>query len=1829
MKKKITYLGSAIFMISALLFSPSGIGLSTLVLATCSPGGSGGNFSSGYMGRYGGVSLDKAATFLTDMSDVTGAYFDQATNRIVFIGKDLPVNQTPVFNKDDLAVAIRSVILNNTNPAVSMGDPNNLSAVTQPVQYFGGIEKTNFGDILARADYDLKRYYLGTNSDNSPVTSAVSGYSSAPARYYAKNPASNDVGGGFRIYIEPDYLTLKADTVNNSFVFDQVKMEVLQESSPNSSTLSVQARQEFADHFTNNYDSFAAESQWLSKTKELSKIVGVVKWVKDSGIVSDFNWAKNYKPNYVNSWDTVQFWDTPQVNVNGTLRAVRGGVSFMTPNTYNSDNGTSSTLKGLSQSAAPSLTSDHWSFTQSGQTYNSVAVSANAFRSVGTYTTEATDMSIDTLGEFNLDFKRHYSSLSSTSGEIGNGWDYKPARLKSINKNVALLCLPAYGYQGFYQKQLAFETSDGIYDTFTFDCPTGRYTSDKDTNTSFILRAQDGRFAVITRDNREFSFDNGVFVDEFKLLDLQDRNSKTITYNYSNTPYITSITDQHNRSITLNRNTSGVITSISDWTGRTVTYGYDSNGNLISVTDPRGNAVAYTYDSKGRLVTATNRQSQTVLSNTYDDENRLVNTTNGAGLTTSFDYDETNRMLTATDENNRVAKTYYDDKIRITKQVDPLNNYAEFTYGTNYAVPTIERDKNGNVTTRTLTSWGAEETVTYPNGKQVAKTYNDYLLVDSVTDGRYGSNPKITSSVSDDWGNFLSTTVAGVTSTFTYDNRGNQLTSTDALNHTTTKVYDTFGHVLTSTDAANKTTSNTYDSLGRLTNVVDPNGKTKSFTYDNNNNTVTTTNGSGTTTNTYNADNRLTKTIDPSSRTTELTYAVSGAQSATKDPMLNMTTYGYDEYDKLVSKQDALNHTTQYQYDLMNRQKQSTTPLGKVAKWEYDANNNLTKRTDESNRDTTYEYDSLDRLKKITYPDSSIVTNTYDDRGNLTQAVSPAGTSTYTYDVFDRLLSETDPNNNTTSYTYDNVGNLLTTTYPDSKAVTNTYDNTNRLLTTTDWNSQQTTYQYNDNGTLSSKQLPNGITASYSYDSSNQVSALEYSKNSALVTRYEYVRDATGAVTSEIEVKDAPIQSPGASFQFYGDSLTSGWNTSSSYNTTLTMNDTPAYQGTSALGYTATNWGYVDIRKSSGNQSASGYSTITFAAKASQPGQKVHLRLQGTTSSTFKKVDISLYGGALSSTRYKVYNIPLAALGGVNAQIKALQFSNETSSSQPKIYLDNIQLTTIPQVSAVVYDDALTAGFQQYPWGSGTLSDLNDMTSPQGGTSAIGLTHGQYGGLILTDSVGIDTTGYSHLTFSVKGSAANQDMYVKAVNSSGVEVGTKLTLSTNLGGVPTVGSYKTYYVPISSLQISNSRFYGFALGNETSVAQPEVQVDNIGLVTSTSGVIGNQLNSNYSYDSNGRVTSASLPNSQSFSYTYDAVGNRLNSVENGVTTSQTYNNDNQLTSRGTRIFTYDNQGNQITDATKSFTYNFDNRLTLWSNSSPNATVSYTYDASGTRIGKTGGGATRQFVNSTVGENANVLVDKNMTNSTQTFYQYGDSLISQGGATTANRQYLLPDAMGNTRIVTDNTGANVHIYSYDPYGNEISSSTATNYSFQKYEKDRENNLSYLRARYYDPTTGRFLSKDPHPGALSVSESQNGYSYAHNDPVNQTDPSGEVIPALIYLAGAAIAMSDMQNSINNCDTGGAAVASLGFIPIVGNAGKAMNIIFKTAHVANQADHLRAGISIATMEASIRSHLLKNPLSQQYETRTIILQGMQMEYRAYRLPDGTINVGTYFFK
>jgi RHS repeat-associated protein len=184
--------------------------------------------------------------------------------------------------------------------------------------------------------------------------------------------------------------------------------------------------------------------------------------------------------------------------------------------------------------------------------------------------------------------------------------------------------------------------------------------------------------------------------------------------------------------------------------------------------------------------------------------------------------------------------------------------------------------------------------------------------------------------------------------------------------------------------------------------------------------------------------------------------------------------------------------------------------------------------------------------------------------------------------------------------------------------------------------------------------------------------------------------------------------------------------------------------------------------------------------------------------------------------------------------------------------------------------------------------------------------------------------------------------------------------------------------------------------------------------------------------------------------------------------------------------------------------------------------SYKYDEDGLRVSDT---TTQTIDNGTPTTSTNLyLIDKeNPTGFAQTLetrpasgaapsttYVLGIDIISQRQA--GSDLILLPDVLDSTRILTDINAAITNRYDFDAYGNLLNAvlgvlsppATRVLYAGQMFDPTL---LQYsMRARLYDPTTGRFTQRDSFPGVLSVPLSLHKYIYTHDNPENLRDPSG---------------------------------------------------------------------------------------------------------------------------
>jgi len=272
----------------------------------------------------------------------------------------------------------------------------------------------------------------------------------------------------------------------------------------------------------------------------------------------------------------------------------------------------------------------------------------------------------------------------------------------------------------------------------------------------------------------------------------------------------------------------------------------------------------------------------------------------------------------------------------------------------------------------------------------------------------------------------------------------------------------------------------------------------------------------------------------------------------------------------------------------------------------------------------------------------------------------------------------------------------------------------------------------------------------------------------------------------------------------------------------------------------------------------------------------------------------------------------------------------------------------------------------------------------------------------------------------------------------------------------------------------------------------------------------------------------------SFAYTPDGMGNRINMTDVAGVHNYTYDNTYQLTqamhpNMPLEQFNYDQVGNRLSSdgqapgsgMSTEYVYDFENRLIEVNYTSMLA--QYKYDPFGRRIEKNLNGTITRYLY----DGPNIVTEYDGSWNVQAQYvstlDIDDSLtVTQG----ANTYYYHKDGLGSVVNLTDSSGNAVKSYTYKSFG-EIYSQTGSliqPFAFTGREYDPENGLYFYRARYYDPRAGRFLTKDPIGFAGG---DVNLYRYVGNNPVNFRDPSGTAVADVHFFLTLAAALSENRS------------------------------------------------------------------------------------------------------
>ncbi len=970
---------------------------------------------------------------------------------------------------------------------------------------------------------------------------------------------------------------------------------------------------------------------------------------------------------------------------------------------------------------------------------------------------------------------------------------------------------------------------------------------------------------------------------------------------------------------------------------------------------------------------------------------------------------------------------------------------------------------------------------------QLSKTGSTFVLTQTDQTILNFSTLGYLSAMTDTNGNALTFTYSGSNLTNVTLSDGRAITLTYSGGHITGLIDPAgrtigFGytgdHLTSFTDTRGHVTTYAYDGQGQLESITDANDHT--FIH-----------------NTYNADGRVIEQRNAENNLTSFTYYTDTRQTVVTDPLGRTMTHTYDIAYRITSEEDPLGNVISYQWDVDNNRTAVTDKRGNTTTYDYDDRGNTTVITDTLGYTRTFTYDAQNNPTRETDRLGHTTVYTYDSNSNLIARQNALGNIAYwAYDMYGRVVSQTDALNRTTSYGYDPYGHPTVITDALGNASTFTYDVVGRKLSETDPKNHTITYTYNAANHLLSVSEPLGKITSYAYDAVGNRTAITNPRGGVTTRTYDE-KDRLIAVTDPL-------------------SHTTRYGYDPVNNKTVVTN---------ALGH-ATHYGYDDLNRRTVITDQLGNAT-TYTYDPNGNRTSVTDANHNTTHYAYNALDrlISVTDAEGGTVTYAYdangNRVSMTDANGHTTIYSYDALNRLVSSTDPLGYTRVYTYDAVGNRVGVLKPDSVTLDY--------TYDALNRMT----GIATQGVDTGYaYDALsnriVMTDATGVTTYAYDalgRLTHVVAPTGTLQYGYDLNNNRTHLtypdgsvvtythDLADRLTHVTDWAGRVITYTYdalhrQTRIAYPNGVQALHA--YDDA-GNLLGITHTSPISGVIAVVTYTLDATGNRLSmedlegfTTYAYDDLYRLTQATYPDGEQVSYAYDPMGNRtaLTSTVSGVIT-YTYDAGDRLLAAGPITFTWDANGRMIGKDAAVYTYDTLDRLVEVI--SGTTSVLFTYNGDGARVGKTVNGVITQYVQD-VGATLPVVVSEQAAGQTSR-YIYGNALETWVNSASTPAFYHA-DGLGSVRALSNLAGQRTDAYSYDAFGalRSHTGSAAQTFTFTGEQVEDGLGLIYLRARYYDPQVGRFVSQDAFGGLVHSSQQGNRYTYVVNNPLNLTDATG---------------------------------------------------------------------------------------------------------------------------
>lgn len=1148
------------------------------------------------------------------------------------------------------------------------------------------------------------------------------------------------------------------------------------------------------------------------------------------------------------------------------------------------------------------------------------------------------------------------------------------------------------------------------------------------------------------------------------------------------------------------------------------TYLFDSTGKITSETDAVGQVTQYSYDSDNLLTKVSNNRGQS-FSFAYDNK-RLISVTDGTGRKLTFTYSDSNEL---TSVENMYSGTHFD----------------------------ISYDASGYI-----------NSLKYGGKTLVANEYDEFGRVLSQVD------------------------VNHVTSTYSYTSSADQsesiLTKLTNGNHTIF-VSSKYGDLLRKTDAANHTTSYSYNDMHQRISETDPNGNT--FKYG------------------YSEYNELNKISTPLNRLYHIDHdqgALVNASWDTFNPQLDTMLTDKNQWSESLT---ANLLDTFYDYDAFGNpttitKKYATSTLSTI-KYAYDDNGYLISLSD-NGKVTYFENDSLGRVLKETLPDGKIIEYTYDSNNNVLSAGSDGHMTYFTYDELGNLIKKVAPNKHVTTYTYNDNNQLASVTdnssqtqiyhYDSDARITSitigsdtvakyTYDDVGNKLSSTDYNGNVTTYRYDSNDQLISSTV-GGATTTYSYDQDGQVVSMTTGNNN----KVQYGYDGLGNLIKQTLADGTVVENTYDEMGHISTSTSNGKTTSYDYDRLGNRTSITDADGNK------TSYGYNLDGQVTSSTNALGHVTKYVYNDNGQLSQMLNNRGEVTAKYAYDDT-----GNVVSVSNSQ--NVVRTMTYDANNNLLTVKDANGDLVSKNELNSDEQIISTINALnskSSVAY---------RYDNSQETVTTTNQLGHKQSTTI-------DYGGNVIkaSDDVTSGTASYdanSNLASQSVNNGQNKTSLtydkdqnvVSEANNDGKETYSYDALDQLSSWTNARGNTTTYtrdadgnITEAKASDIDNQYTYD-SNGNETGAKNSNSEItktyDALNRVVSktqdgqtvkytyddreflTDITYPGDKKVHYDINTDGQITSITDWNNHKTNYSYDKNGRVVTTTNwNGIVESRTYNTAGQVLTIKTSLhdktltdykYTYDADGNLVTDNSQTYTYDMLDRLTAGQDK-------YTYDAIGniTAVGSHKMAYDDDSrLTSIDGDKTTVDKDGNLTSYTMSGKAHTASYNSQNQLTKYDDLSYTYDAdsnrvsAGSDRFVYDdnghllNDGTNTYVYGasgvvgyynkdnkfitylFNQRGDVVketdeSGSVANSFDYNDYGKltssdhvagsmfgyggqygavTDKNGLVFLRTRYYNPEIMRFMNRDTVRGSITDTKSLNRFAYVEGNPLTYVDPNGE--------------------------------------------------------------------------------------------------------------------------